>query len=71
MWRIYTSDTATHIFFPAFKIQKGNRFILDTEYTPQKCKYFVIYDRGGGQEPIKFEVTDKSWTKLAELSKVA
>lgn len=67
MWRTYKSDTPTNIFFPALKIQKGNKIILDTDYTPAKCRYYVILERVK-QEPLKFEVTHTTWDRLANSS---
>lgn len=68
MWRVYESTQPTNILYPAIKIKKGDKIILDTELKVY-CVYYVTYHRGEKQEPIKFEVTEKTWNKLANNSK--
>lgn len=68
MWRVYNSETPTHIMVPSLSVKKGDKIILDTELKI-KCLYYVTYYRGEQKEPLKFEVTDRTWNKLAANSK--
>jgi hypothetical protein len=67
MWRVYTKDVPVNILRPSLSIKKGSEFSLDCEQN-KMVSYFVTVKREK-DIPIKFEVTQTTWYKLANSSK--